>query len=201
MQAAVPAGQPAQAGRGQLLAELLHLRVHQLHLPPHLPLCLPQIALGVFQKATVHGHGHAAECLRARARPWQPALVGGKIASRVLSRGERVGEGAGALAAFQRAPYDVMGPMTHHSSTVAMRSAALVHAQLAPPTAASHSGTGGAHGRGTQWVAWGMVGVRVQWPGSGATGHWQHNLGAISRTMLLQHGHPLPPSPALAAGT
>lgn len=79
MQAAVPAGLPAQAGRGQLLAELLHLRVHQLHLPPHLPLCLPQIALGVFQKATVHGHGHAAERLRARARLWQPALVGEKL--------------------------------------------------------------------------------------------------------------------------
>lgn len=100
VQAAVSAGQPAQAGRGQLLAELLHLRVHQLQLPPHLPLRLPQIALGVFQKATVRRHRHAAKRLRARARPRQPALVGGKIASRVLPRGERVSEGTGALAAF-----------------------------------------------------------------------------------------------------
>lgn len=47
-----------------------------------------------------------------------------KIASRVLSGGECVSGAAGALAAFQQVPYDIMGLLTRHSSTVAMGSTA-----------------------------------------------------------------------------
>ena len=101
---------------------------------------------------------HAMTSSRCKAHQGTSAAVaartreGGKIASRVLSGGEHVSRAAGALAAFQQVPYDITGPLTCHSSTVAVGSAAQVHAQLHPPAAVPTHGPeepmAGGHARG-----------------------------------------------------
>lgn len=92
-----------------------------------------------------------------------------------------VSRAAGAVAAFQRAPYDVAGPLTRHSSAVAMGSAAQVRVHPRPPAAAPARGPG----------ACAMAGQRSR---------RERDLDAVSRTVLLQLGCPRYP-PLSCRGT